>query len=49
MTTSQRNALGDMMSAILACKCATPAMRLRAESLRIRLGFGVSLGSIFGR
>ncbi|MGF3026530.1 hypothetical protein ACQVP2_27365 [Methylobacterium aquaticum] len=48
MTTSQRAALGDMMSAILACNCATPAMRLRAQVLRIRLGFGASLGSIFG-
>ena len=42
MTASQRAALTEMMGAILACDCATPDIRFRAENLRARLTFDFS-------
>lgn len=37
MTNSQRAALLGMVDAILACSCASPDIRFRAQNLRARL------------
>ena len=49
MTDTQRAALLGLCAAILACDCATPDMRFRAESLQFRMAFDASFfRSIFG-
>lgn len=37
MTQAQRDALVDMMSAVLACSCVSPDLRSRATALSFRL------------